>query len=216
MRTLARLSLTLLFAGALFGQHHAGAPSGAGRAPSGVQHSAPSAGFSGGSPHLVGSGAPYRPAPSRPVPVVRSNGNFVGPRVYPTYYYGYPVYLGAGYVSGYASAYGDGSYATAPDAPPSYAADPSMTAHYAPSAEPYSPYQPTAQPDDQSTPDHYLIALTDHSIYSVVAYYVDGDTLHYFTAGNVHNQASLALVDRALTYRLNKESGLEVKLPELK
>jgi hypothetical protein len=42
---------------------------------------------------------------------------------------------------------------------------------------------------------------------------VDGDTLHYFTAGNVHNQASLALVDREFTERLNKEAGLDVRLP---
>src|SRR6185312_14465810 len=76
-----------------------------------------------------------------------------------------------------------------------------------------SPYQPAAAQPEETQPDHYLIALSDHSIYSVVAYWVDGDTLHYFTAGNVHNQASLSLVDRALTARLNRESGLEVKLP---
>jgi hypothetical protein len=46
-----------------------------------------------------------------------------------------------------------------------------------------------------------------------VAYWVDGDTLHYFTSANTHNQASVSLVDRDLTERLNKESGLEVKLP---
>jgi hypothetical protein len=42
---------------------------------------------------------------------------------------------------------------------------------------------------------------------------VDGDTIHYFTTGNKHNQASLSLVDRDLTDRLNKETGYEVKLP---
>jgi hypothetical protein len=45
---------------------------------------------------------------------------------------------------------------------------------------------------------------------------VDGDTVHYFTAGNTHNQASLSLVDRELTDRLNRESGHEVKLPPAK
>jgi endonuclease YncB( thermonuclease family) len=80
--------------------------------------------------------------------------------------------------------------------------------------EPVNQYQPsTDREDDQSSADHYLIALKDHTIYSVVAYWVDGDTLHYFTAGNVHNQASLSLVDRDLTARLNKESGMEVNLP---
>ena len=69
-------------------------------------------------------------------------------------------------------------------------------------------------PAPDSTP--YLLAFKDHSVYSAVAYWVDGDTLHYFTSGNTHNQVSLSLVDRELTERLNKESGKEVKLPALK
>src|SRR5215510_6263301 len=32
-------------------------------------------------------------------------------------------------------------------------------------------------------PSGYLIALKDHTVYSAVAYWVDGDTLHYFTTG---------------------------------
>ena len=59
----------------------------------------------------------------------------------------------------------------------------------------------------------YLIAFKDHTIYSAVAYWVDGETLHYFTSGNNHNQVSLSLIDRELTERLNKEKGAEVKLP---
>lgn len=66
---------------------------------------------------------------------------------------------------------------------------------------------------DTSEPSHYLIAFKDHTIYAAVAYWVEGDTLHYFTAGNTHNQASLSLVDRDLTLRLNKESGVDIKLP---
>jgi hypothetical protein len=60
----------------------------------------------------------------------------------------------------------------------------------------------------------YLIAFKDHAIYSAVAYWVEGDTLHYFTSGNVHNQASVSLVDRELTERLNREKGTEVRLPK--
>jgi endonuclease YncB( thermonuclease family) len=67
--------------------------------------------------------------------------------------------------------------------------------------------------EDEFEPSHYLIAFKDHSVYSAVAYWVDGDTLHYFTSGNTHNQVSVSLVDRDLTERLNKESGLELKLP---
>jgi endonuclease YncB( thermonuclease family) len=59
----------------------------------------------------------------------------------------------------------------------------------------------------------YGYPVKDHTIYSAVAYWVDGDTLHYFTSGNTHNQASLSLIDRDLTERLNKESGLDVSLP---
>jgi hypothetical protein len=66
--------------------------------------------------------------------------------------------------------------------------------------------------EEKVEPTHYLIAFKDRSIYSAVAYWVDGDTIHYFTAGNTHNQASVSLIDRALTRRLN-EGGLEVKLP---
>jgi hypothetical protein len=61
---------------------------------------------------------------------------------------------------------------------------------------------------------YYLIAFKDHTIYSAIAYYVDGQTLHYFTEGNVHNQVSLALVDRQLTEQLNRERNVSVRLPQ--
>jgi endonuclease YncB( thermonuclease family) len=77
------------------------------------------------------------------------------------------------------------------------------------------PRRPAADDAASATSDapHYLIAFKNHNIYSAVAYWVDGDTLHYFTNGNTHNQVSLALVDRDLTERLNEGSGAEVKLP---
>jgi hypothetical protein len=80
-----------------------------------------------------------------------------------------------------------------------------------------APYnQPTVEPAAAAEPEatHYLLAFKDHTIYSAVAYWVEGDTLHYFTSGNTHNQASLSLVDRDLTNRLNREAGMEVKLPK--
>jgi len=73
--------------------------------------------------------------------------------------------------------------------------------------------QAPAEDTPANMPSHYLIAFKDHTIYAATAYWVDGDTLHYFTAGNVHNQASLALVDREFTVRLNKEAGVRVNLP---
>ena len=43
-----------------------------------------------------------------------------------------------------------------------------------------------------------------------------GDTLHYFTSSNIHNQVSISLIDRQLTERLNKELGIDFKLPAAK
>ncbi len=43
--------------------------------------------------------------------------------------------------------------------------------------------------------------------------WADGGTLHYFTTGNTHDQASISLIDRELTNRLNRELGIDFKLP---
>jgi hypothetical protein len=74
--------------------------------------------------------------------------------------------------------------------------------------------EPVPEPASISEPSQYLIAFKDHTIYAAIAYWVDGGTLHYFTSGNTHNQVSLTLVDRELTERLNRESGLDLRLPE--
>jgi len=73
-----------------------------------------------------------------------------------------------------------------------------------------APSNSDAAPSDAT---YYLIAFKDHSVYSAVAYYTEGDTLHYFTSGNVHNQVSISLVDRALTQQLNRDRNVEVRLP---
>ena len=78
------------------------------------------------------------------------------------------------------------------------------------------PYMAAVATEPARESDHYLLAFKDHTVYSAVAYWFEGDTLHYFTAGNTHNQVSLSLVDRDLTQRLNQESGLEVRLPAAK
>ena len=139
--------------------------------------------------------------------------------------YAYPVYVPSYYDSSY---YGGG---TAPMTQP-VQQQPNVTVIYPPQqAHPviinmgsqdlpaqgiYEPAPRQQTLEQPAEPDHYLLAFKDHSIYSAVAYWVDGDTVHYFTSGNTHNQASLSLVDRELTERLNKESGREVKLPALK
>jgi hypothetical protein len=140
-----------------------------------------------------------------------------------TLVYAYPLYVGG---------YGYGGYETPADQTPQ---QPNVTVIYPPQPAPViinqygsgdssaaaahpRMYEMPAAPEAESTPPaeettHYLIAFKDHTIYSAVAYWVDDDTLHYFTAGNTHNQVSLSLVDRDLTLRLNKESGVDIKLP---
>ena len=143
----------------------------------------------------------------------------------------YPIYVGGYY---YASPYyagGDPSVAADPSAaapapsnvtvvmPPQQPVTPIVINYNYGSAPPPPPDQTAghapASADDDNTvePSHYLIAFKDHTIYAATAYWVDGDTVHYFTAGNVHNQASLALVDREFTERLNRQAGLDVRLP---
>jgi hypothetical protein len=150
--------------------------------------------------------------------------------------YAYPVYVGGGFYDPSAYGYADASGAPPqqqpgnvtviyPPASPTTATPviinigtPSGTAPQGamtpgpppPAAEPQSDVQSETE---ASEPTHYLIAFKDHTIYSAIAYWVDGSTLHYFTSGNVHNQVSLSLVDRDLTARLNRESGLTVNLP---
>ena len=136
--------------------------------------------------------------------------------------YAYPVFVGGAYGYGY-------------DQPAEQ--PPNSTTVYPPAQPPVviNQYFGSAQPDEtqpsdtsslhfyqaptssvENTPSessYYLVAMQDHTIYSAVAYYVEGDTLHYFTAGNVHNQVSLSLVDRDLTEQLNRERNVEVRLP---
>jgi hypothetical protein len=232
MRFLAGISCALLFAGALFGQYHFGTPvltggfGNLGVFPPGMQSTIPSSQRFTSNAVFPASGGPHLVIPSRRPAGYSGSGAVVVP-------YAYPVYVGG-------SGYFDNSYAQAP-APQQQ--QPNVTVVYPPQPAPvivnqfgpgaapqpmaappdqeplsaYQPaYQPSTQSDNQPAAAHYLIALKDHTVYSVVAYWVDGDTLHYFTSGNVHNQASLSLVDRELTSRLNSESGVEVKLPPAK
>jgi hypothetical protein len=138
--------------------------------------------------------------------------------------YAYPVYVG-----GYA--YGDGNGPGQPDQPQSTATEPApppvvINQYFGPAPADQAPPPDTAAPnfhyyqapsnDDTAPgdPSYYLIAFKDHTIYSAVAYYTEGDTLHYFTSGNVHNQVSLSLVDRQLTGQLNRERNVDVQLPQ--
>jgi hypothetical protein len=141
-----------------------------------------------------------------------NNGNIIA---YPV---PYPVYGGGGY------GYDQPPMQQAPaQTPPNvivvYPPAPAYSGYGAPGGPPPQSSMIEVPPVQEepaassSTATHYLIALKDHSIYSAVAYFVEGDTLHYFTTGNQRSQVKINLVDRDLTRRLNEDSGLEVKLP---
>jgi hypothetical protein len=228
MRTLNTFCIALLLAGSLFAQR-GGQPVLRGSFPS-VVHPAGNAGLPGVTrftPSVVnpGGGGVHLVVPGNPGgPSVRQFNDRSGR---PISYMAYPVYIGGYYDTSYISPQPPIGYQGQPAQqnvtviyPPQPAA-PAMLSPYVPGASTDSSY-PSTMPAQQAAeeaapePSHYLLAFKDHTIYSAVAYWVDGETLHYFTSGNTHNQVSLSLVDRELTARLNKDSGVDVKLPAAK
>lgn len=145
--------------------------------------------------------------------------------------YAVPVYVGGGYYDNSAAAAQPASQPNVivvypqQQAPQivNQAAPPDLSSQYltVPAPEPQSnvnvyqaPVSPRPDTPATTEPARFLIAFKDHTIYSAVAYWVEADTLHYFTNGNTHNQVSLSLIDKELTERLNRETGSEVKLPK--
>jgi hypothetical protein len=59
----------------------------------------------------------------------------------------------------------------------------------------------------------YLIAFRDHTIRAAVAYWVDGNTLHYVTLEHEPRQAQLSSVDNELSNALNRERRVPFSLP---
>jgi hypothetical protein len=78
-------------------------------------------------------------------------------------------------------------------------------------AVPPAPPAPAALADDQ--PTIFLIAMQDHTIRPVIAYWVQGDTLNYINQEGVMNHVSLALVDRDFSKQLNAERNVPFALP---
>ena len=72
----------------------------------------------------------------------------------------------------------------------------------------YQSPAPTPQEWAMSEGHYYLIAYKDHSVYTALAYWMEGGALHYVTPQNVHNQVSLDLLDLELTKKLNAGRGL--------
>jgi hypothetical protein len=146
------------------------------------------------------------------------------PRVYPYFWSPYS-YGGYGYYDPYwyssPDAYSDSGYGSdygysAPQAPPvmvnqdfqTQPAPPPMVREYTAPGPP----APAAVQRKYDTP-LYLLAFHDGEIRAVLAYWVDGASLHYVTMEHAQKQAALASVDRALSERLNGERNVTFQLP---
>jgi hypothetical protein len=144
--------------------------------------------------------------------------------------FGYPVYLGGGYISGYAPDYSgppqldQQQQYSAPPAPPVIinqyfsppAGPPVNEPITSPPADIYRPSTQQPAPEQSSGQKYYLLAFKDHSVYSAVAYWIEDKTLHYVTPQNTHNQVSLDLVDLDFTKKLNLNRDVPFTLPPAK
>jgi hypothetical protein len=135
-----------------------------------------------------------------------------------------PVYYGPGfYGSGY---YGSGYYGDAPleaplPAPPQpviinqyFSAPPPLPGDIATSPAHAAGVNPVESGDLLApAEDYYLIAYRNRSMYTAVSWWVEGNTLHYITTQNVHNQAALDLIDLEKTIRLNQGLSVPFSIP---
>jgi hypothetical protein len=133
----------------------------------------------------------------------------------PFFYDSYPDY--SDYSNPYPYGYADSGYgssgpsvATVSNSPWYPAAPPPA---YAPPPEPsVRQYPPAAQDQKYETP-LFLLAFKDGSIKAVLAYWVDGATLHYVSMDHEQKQAPLTSVDRDLSERFNRERNVTFRLP---
>jgi hypothetical protein len=145
------------------------------------------------------------------------------PRVYPNFrspffYGGYGYYDPYWYsspdaysYSGYGSDYGY----SAPQAPPVFVDQDFQTQPAPPVVQEFAQSSAPAPAPIQRKYDTplYLLAFHDGEIRAVLAYWVDGASLHYVTMEHAQKQIALASVDRALSERLNGERNVTFQLP---
>ena len=92
------------------------------------------------------------------------------------------------------------------------AAPPDVGPPPAPPAPVVRQYLPAPQQQKYETP-LFLIAFKDGAIRAVLAYWVDGATLHYVSMDHEQKQAPLSSVDRDLSERFNRERNVTFSLP---
>jgi len=202
-----KLLFTLVFVSTAFAQHRSGGPASASRSGAGrtvVRRS-------------FGAGAVYVPIPAY------GFGYGYGPD------YGFDAFNASGYQGGYGQAYGGYDPGAAyPPTPTVIINQNFQTDSVRPQLRDYSntplpepgtvmtppPAAGAAGPplaDDQ--PTIFLIAMQDRSIIPVIAYWVQGDTLHYITLKGDPNQVSYSQVDRDFSKQLNAERHVPFALP---
>jgi hypothetical protein len=193
-----------------------------------------------------GAGFAGSPIQARPLPAAHPQHGRTVIVPYPVFYggYGYAGYgydPSQGYAPGYAQGYGEQAPIVNTNTAPSVVINQTFVPQQAnPVVREYGPpdtngdeHQSTlrmyqAPTPGQSTaaqvqrsanddqPTLYLIAFKDHNIVQALGYWMEGATLHYVTVDHALNQASLDLIDRDLSQRLNSERSVEFKLPPLK
>ncbi len=190
--------------------------------------------------HRGGMRGGFRPGPGFGGGVHRG---FAPPSVRVGGYHGHPGFGVRGYYGGYGFRYSYPAFvggfswgspwysypAYYPPAPPVtvvYLGDPYRTETMGPVIVNRS-YEPeTARPvvvrsymeerpvvENRNEPPLYLIARKDDSVIAAIAYWVDGDTLHYVDRRHEPKQIRLDEVDRGLSEQLNRERRVDFRLP---
>lgn len=112
--------------------------------------------------------------------------------------------------SGYSSDYG---YPASPAPAVIVNQEFQMAAPAQPLVREYAPAAPPAAVQRQYEEPLYLIAFNDGDIRAVLAYWVEGASLHYVTMDHAQKQLALASINRALSERLNGERNVDFQLP---
>lgn len=179
--------LSALMTASLFGQHRGGAPSGGG----------------------------FRPSPpvSRPLPPTSRPSPPIRPYYPRPVFVPYPIFIGGGY---YSPAYTDQAPIAVVN--PNFQADGGnlTIVDYSNADLPQAADATDANGLNDDEPTIFLIALTDHTVVAAIAYWVDGDTLHWVSREAKQNHMSLSLVDRDFSKQLNDQRHVEFKLPPAK
>lgn len=214
MKSLFAVGLVAIFSAGALAQHRGGAPTLLGPSYPGV----------GGALPIVNPFSGSMPFPQRLGATIGGFPSYTGRSGYGrrgSHRRGYIGYAGYG---GYPMLYPVfGPLGEAYDQPPEQPAAPpvAIDQNFGPQAQPaeerpaiqsYSaPSPPRPEPpEDQPL---FFIGLTDNSVYTAVAYWVEGGTLNYITPQGRHNQVSLPLIERETTARLNRGSKFQLHLP---